>query len=194
MLFFLYLVLATIGCNFDRQVEPEHQLFSFATALPTATPVQNGLDVAIVERKPLSRSQRKTLERSLPLQVRVILERSPILEVLGLSSSSKAGMAWSPDISVPLPPGAERAELLDSFYFDASAGPNTSACFIPRHGLRATYKGKSVEIIICYECHLFEVKGDLGEYHGGVYLNGSAAHHRFDDVLRDKRATTNGNR
>ena len=119
--------------------------------------------------------------------MREVLERSEALEVLGLSSEDHAGIGWEPDVRVEAPPEG-RANLLKAFYYDASAGPNPSACFIPRHGLRATYNGKTVEVIICFQCHLFSVRGDLGKYSGGVYRDGSASHNLFEQLLVPRRA------
>lgn len=32
-----------------------------------------------------------------------------------------------------------------------------AACFNPRHGIRATREGKTVDLLICYECHQVQV-------------------------------------
>lgn len=135
----------------------------------------------------LSRKQRKELDSTLPLKIREVLEKAQTLEVLGLSSEERVGIGWHPDISVSLPANPQRTQLLQAFYFDASAGPNPSACFLPRHGLKATYNGKTIEVIICFQCHLFAIRGDLGEFDGGVYLNGSASHHLFEQILQEER-------
>jgi hypothetical protein len=156
---------------------------------PSQTPEIDYLKVPELAVKPLSKRQKRELDSSLPPMVRNVLENAENLEVLGLSSEEKAGIGWYPDLSATIPIGPDRNELLKSFYFDASAGPNPSACFIPRHGLRASYRGKTVEIIICYQCHLFVVKGDFGKFHGGVFQDGSAAHSIFQRVLSTKGKT-----
>lgn len=158
-----------------------------AAVYPSPTPQFSAPDVPEIPVKALSRKQRKELDSSLPPKVRQILEKAQSLEVLGLSSEEKVGIGWHPDVSIGLPNSPERRHLLESFYFDASAGPNPSACFLPRHGLKASYDGKTVEIIICFQCHVFTVRGDLGEFDGGVYLKGSASHHFFEKILREDR-------
>ncbi|MEP7075525.1 MAG: hypothetical protein ABI878_06910 [Acidobacteriota bacterium] len=164
------------------------ELVTWSTPEIGSPPERQAPEVPIVPIKPLTRNQQKDLDSTLPLKVRQILEKAEYLEVQGLSSEDKVGIGWYPDVDVALPVGPRRAGLLKSFYFDASAGPNPSACFLPRHGLKATYNGKTVEVIICFQCHLFTVRGDLGEFDGGVYMGGSASHHLFEEILRDGRS------
>ena len=159
---------------------------SVVKEVPTPTPEDDFLKVPVKTAQPLTRRQKKDLDSTLPPKVREILEKAEVLEVLGLSSDENAGISWHPDLVANLPLGKERTKLLNSFFYDASAGPNPSGCFVPRHGLKASYKGKTVEVIICYQCHLFVVKGDLGEFDGGVYKDGSAAHDLFENIIRTK--------
>lgn len=35
----------------------------------------------------------------------------------------------------------------------ADSDGSVAGCFRPRHGIRALLKGKSVDLVICYECH-----------------------------------------
>jgi hypothetical protein len=51
-----------------------------------------------------------------------------------------------------------KAQLITAFY-DAMTDTSTTpmACFRPRHGIRAVHKGKAVDLVICFECHLFVV-------------------------------------
>ncbi len=190
MRFFALVVLfcAVSSCAMRQDtIEGEHPP-DLVTESATASELEDyDRTIPKIFAKPLNRTQKSELDQTLPLKVREVLEKAETLEVLGLSSEDKAGIGWYPDVKVSLPAGNERSELLQSFFFDASAGPNPSACFIPRHGLRATYKGKTVDVIICYECHLFVVAGDLGEFDGGVYKDGSAAHHLFERIIRNRR-------
>jgi hypothetical protein len=182
---FALIVSSLLGCGSPDDGE-------FAQAVPavseTPTPPLEFPTVQEISPKPLDKSQQKELDATLPQKIRVILEKAETLEVLGLSSEDLSGISWEPDVKVEVPTGEKRTELLNSFFFDASAGPNPSACFIPRHGLRATYKGKTVEVIICFQCHLFAVRGDLGKYNGGVYRDGSASHRLFEEILSRSRS------
>ena len=56
-----------------------------------------------------------------------------------------------------------KAELLASFY-DAMVSPPVNGlkqigmgCFMPRHGLRATLDGQTVELLLCFSCHKFQL-------------------------------------
>ena len=182
---FLSVVLGSCGYQ-NSAVSDYIPSSTSATESPSPTPELDYLAVPKINVKPLQKQQKKELDATLPSKVRDILEKADVLDVLGLSSDEKAGIGWYPDIKASLPLGEERSNLLKAFYFDASAGPNPSACFIPRHSLKASYKGKTVEVIICYQCHLFVVEGDLGEFDGGVYKQGSAAHELLETILRTK--------
>src|SRR5688572_13676549 len=164
LVFFLF--LSSCGMRTSTEVI---QAPTVTPETPSLTSEDESLKVERIIAKPLTNSQKNDLDSTLPSKVRTILEKAETLEVLRLSSEDKTGIGWYPDIRVKLPLDDERKDLLNAFFFDASAGPNPSACFIPRHGLKATYKGKTVEVIICYQCHLFVVEGDVGEFDGGVY-------------------------
>lgn len=165
----LLLAIGICGCKENRSEVSD--VPTPIVRMPESSPTPNSdfLKVPEIDVKPLNKKQRANLDSTLPLKVRRILAEADTLEVFGLSSYEKAGIGWYPDVKVSLSLGKERTELLDSFFFDASAGPNSSACFNPRHGLKATHQGKTIEVVICYECSMFVVKGDLGEFTGGIY-------------------------
>jgi hypothetical protein len=56
---------------------------------------------------------------------------------------------------------------------------NGANCFWPRHGVRATHAGRTVELAICFECqHIYQGDGE----HSGVSPDAQPV---FDAVLRD---------
>jgi hypothetical protein len=58
---------------------------------------------------------------------------------------------------------------------------NGAKCFWPRHGIRASHEGRTVELAICFECqHIYQGDGK----HSGV---GREAQPVFDAVLREAR-------
>lgn len=179
------IIFIAFGCS-ERGAEIVVQKGSPNGQASSPTPEDERIVIPVIPTEPLNLQNQKELNATLPLTVREILEKADTLEVLGLSSEDKAGTGWYPDVKAKMSLGAERSELLKSFFFDASAGPNTSACFIPRHSLKASYRGKTVEVVICFQCHLFIVKGDVGKFNGGLYRDGSAAHHLFNDIIRTK--------
>jgi hypothetical protein len=51
--------------------------------------------------------------------------------------------------------------------YDGIADKNATParCFIPRHGIRATHDGKTVELVICFECsQLWVHQGDAKDW------------------------------
>jgi hypothetical protein len=87
--------------------------------------------------------------------------------------------------SVKLEKKADREKLLKAFYkgIDDSDG-SVAACFIPRHGLRAKVDGKTVEIVICFQCLSMKVYVDGKP--GSALTTGSPAA-TFNDILKEKK-------
>ena len=54
-------------------------------------------------------------------------------------------------------------------------------CFNPRHGIRATHEGNTVELVICFEC--LSMQAYLGAERSGA-LTTASPERTFDDVLR----------
>ncbi len=48
-------------------------------------------------------------------------------------------------------------EMLHLLYGSVGEGPKTKCLFAPRHGLRATFDGKTVDILLCFRCRGIEV-------------------------------------
>jgi hypothetical protein len=57
-------------------------------------------------------------------------------------------------------------------------------CFIPRHGLRASAGGKTVDLVICFEC--LRIQAIVGDKHHFLRTMGSPQP-AFDQVLRDAK-------
>jgi hypothetical protein len=55
-------------------------------------------------------------------------------------------------------------------------------CFNPRHGVHASFDGKTVDLVICFECLQIAVSGDGGKGHVLTTRSPEAA---FDKVLKD---------
>jgi hypothetical protein len=63
------------------------------------------------------------------------------------------------------------------------ADPNLAAgCFNPRHGIRATHDGKTVDLVICFECLQIVAYVD-DKYAGGPKVTGTPQP-AFDKVLK----------
>ena len=124
----------------------------------------------IVAKVKLNSKQRKNLNESLPPNVREILEKAEKFEVLAEVDLDDAhdGLNFEPNRISFIRDEKDKKEILENFYYDASAGPNASACYIPHHGIRASYQGKTVEVEICFQCHLFSVNSSFGKFYGGL--------------------------
>lgn len=125
----------------------------------------------------------------LPADVLAVLEKAEELEL------------WSLD------PGTGQPEAADGFHGWKTLGKTTvkkaeirkslvaslqkgiaenegrvAECFIPRHGLRAIASGKTVDLVICFEC--LRIEAIVGDKHHFLRTMGSPQA-AFDQALRD---------
>ena len=78
-----------------------------------------------------------------------------------------------------------RKKLVSALAKGAEENDGTVAnCFNPRHGIRATHDGKTVDLVICFECAQFKLyEGKDAE--PKTLLIGKGPEPAFDKVLRD---------
>jgi hypothetical protein len=77
-----------------------------------------------------------------------------------------------------------RKKLVTEFVKGLEGEINPARCFNPRHGIRATYDGKTVDLVICFECAQFKLyEGKDAE--PKTLLIGKGPEPAFDKVLRD---------
>lgn len=101
--------------------------------------------------------------------------------------------------------GAPRDALLASFYdglvlpYSAPAKPGQAnlkqiglGCFNPRHGIRAQSGGRTVDLLICFECLKFEVYAD-GKLQSRTQLSNRAPQPLFDSALAQARVPSSRN-
>lgn len=60
---------------------------------------------------------------------------------------------------------------------------SVAACFSPRHGVRATHAGKTVDLVICFEC--LQVKVYSADEPDGSFLTAGSPQPVFDQILRE---------
>jgi len=77
--------------------------------------------------------------------------------------------------------GETKSELLGKLYTAIAEQPDPARCFIPRHGIRATSSGETVDLVICFECKQF--KSYLNGKEGGGTVGVSAEKH-FNNLIR----------
>ncbi|MBX3245185.1 MAG: hypothetical protein KF685_12105 [Acidobacteria bacterium] len=56
----------------------------------------------------------------------------------------------------------QRKELIDGILYSIGSSSNGSACFDPRHGIRAIHNKERIELLICFECMNFRGSPELG--------------------------------
>lgn len=77
-----------------------------------------------------------------------------------------------------------RKQLVEAFLKGMEGKIEPARCFDPRHGIRATHGGKTVELVICFQCSQFVVYLGSAEK-GTLLLVGKAPEASFDKVLKD---------
>jgi hypothetical protein len=80
----------------------------------------------------------------------------------------------------------KRKGLLDALAKGIKDNKGEAAkCFIPRHGIRATHDGKSVDLVICFQCLQIYVFHDKSDKHDATILTTATPQEAFDKVLKD---------
>jgi hypothetical protein len=65
----------------------------------------------------------------------------------------------------------------------AESDGSVAACFRPRHALRASYRGHTAELILCFECN--QVKARLDGKERQTVLTARSTQAVLDEVLKD---------
>jgi hypothetical protein len=122
------------------------------------------LIVAIVGLVSGSQSDWFLLRWRIPSAVRQTLENADQLELLSVQTLLPLGkgMVKIPPVgafhdypvlgSTRITDASARQKLVAAFYRGATAKTEAARCFNPRHGIRATGEGRTVDLLICFEC------------------------------------------
>jgi len=102
-----------------------------------------------------------------PADAQAVLDKAESLQLLSLDPDEKAGPKARNHFhgyrvlgSTEVKGKADRQKLLAALSKGLADSDGTVArCFIPRHGIRASQGGKTVELVICFEC--LQVRGYL---------------------------------
>jgi hypothetical protein len=129
----------------------------------------------------------------LPEQARVILEKAASFE---LSSNDPAAEVESKDKSVrsygkilgktTIKNEKEGKEALEALFKAVGKG-NGAKCFEPRHIIHAEYEGKSVNLVICFECSWVYVYLDGKNERAARLTIDKKVEPLFDKLLRDAK-------
>ena len=107
--------------------------------------------------------QRDSLQDVLPRGGETIVGATQ-LELLSLSPEPKPAPGtrlfhgWRVLGTTPIQAASTRSEILKAIAQGIREPPQeAAACFRPRHGLRATHAGETVDLLICFECFRTDV-------------------------------------
>jgi hypothetical protein len=56
------------------------------------------------------------------------------------------------------------------------------SCFMPRHGIRINYQGKTIDFAICFTC--CKIQQYSGDVHEATFLTTASPEDTFDDILK----------
>jgi hypothetical protein len=125
----------------------------------------------------------------LPDKAKAILDKAKQFELLSLDPDSdgqaKDGFhGWKVLGKTALKDPKVRKQVLDSLYDGIAKSKGVGAkCFDPRHGIRATVDGKTVDLVICFECGWVYVYEDGKRQDAAVTTPKPQA--TLDKVLKD---------
>lgn len=132
----------------------------------------------------------KSADSKIPENARSALDKADEFELLSLDPDRKQEESeddfhgWKVLGRTQIKDADTRAKVVAAL--KKGVGENdgiVARCFNPRHGIRATYEGETVEFVICFEC--FQVLVYAGEKGDGSFLTTASPQPVFDDVLRE---------
>jgi hypothetical protein len=77
---------------------------------------------------------------------------------------------------------------LKTAFVAAMAGANSGGCINPRHGLRAESKGRTIDLVISFECQKFMVYS--GDQTGEAGINPANLEDPFNQILQNAGVAT----
>jgi hypothetical protein len=103
-------------------------------------------------------------KESLPQKAKAILEKADRIEIYAIDPEpdkkpEKNLREWRILGKVTLGDEKSRSQVLSLLEESVGRG-ETQRCFLPRHAIRATRAGKTVDLIICFECEWIRVYYD----------------------------------
>jgi hypothetical protein len=133
-------------------------------------------------------AQDKKDVNKLPDVVRTALEKAGELEVYSLNgeTSEKDGWHGSKILGKTTVKKEDTTKLAAALAKGVTEGDRGARCFIPRHGIRATYDGKTYDLVICFECgwvYLYIDKSDKPH----VLMISTAPNKAIDKILTDAK-------
>ncbi len=126
----------------------------------------------------------------LPDAVNTALEKAGELEVYSLDGETKMKDkdAWhgSKVLGKTTVKKEDATKLAAAVAKGVTEGDRGARCFIPRHGVRAVYDGKTYDLVICFECGWVYVYVDQSDK-PTVLMISSSPHKMIDKILTDAK-------
>lgn len=128
-------------------------------------------------------------ENQLPAAARTILQKAAQFELLSLDPApekdkSRLGFHGYRVLGKTAVKDVVQKKLVEAFLKGTEGDIAPAKCFDPRHGIRATHDGKTVELVICFECSQFKLYVGSEEADEAL-LVGKTPEPVFDKVLKD---------
>lgn len=131
--------------------------------------------------------------KKLPEEAQAVLAKGETFELLSLHPQRDSQPGEKPDPKafhgykilgkIAIKEAAVRKQLLEALDKGMREKVQPARCFIPRHGIHAVQDGKTVDLVICFECHQIHVF--VNGKREPVVLVGKSAEPTLDKLLKE---------
>lgn len=126
-------------------------------------------------------------DNKLPAEVVAVLEKATELEIYSLAGTAEKGDkdAWRNAKvlgKTTVKKDEDRKALVASVKKGVEEGGDAARCFIPRHGIEAKHDGKTVSLVICFECGWIYAYIDGEKTKPSLTISGTP-NKQLDDIL-----------
>jgi hypothetical protein len=135
----------------------------------------------------------RSAEGKIPAAVKTILEKADAYELFSLDPGSREEKPkdtfqdWKVLGKTRVDKAETRKQLVAALEKGITDNPDSVAnCFEPRHGIRATHQGKTVDLVICFRCAQIQVFLDGKRVEPDI-LTWKTQEPVFDQVLKDAK-------
>lgn len=189
VLLLLCLLFLTVACISSKAVSDyradQNTNISEVENKPENIPTKVSIDLKF------DKKQSQILNKSLPSNVRDIIENAEEFQLLGEIERKDGKVVYpitegrqvKPNIKADISDSNIKKEILENFYRDVAKGSEAANCWQPHHILRARRGDKNVEIEICFSCSRFEGKGAFGEFSGTTGRGDEKTENLFNHIL-----------
>jgi len=124
-------------------------------------------------------------DKKLPDEVVKILESADKLEIGSVDPGDGKGEA-KPLGMTTVKDAGKRKEVLTALYKSVAENAQPAKCFEPRHTLKASSRGKTVEMVICFACSQMRLTVSAnGKTDVTTVVHGNSAEPLLNQILKD---------